>query len=126
METIFFSELLRSIAATSDIELAAKDFSRKLLGKFQPNKEDVHDCLVDLKNKIGGDFKIESQDDTKTVLTGCKCPFGNPLGSPELCRVTETVFQDLARSCCDKAEVEITEAIARGDSQCRIEIHLPE
>jgi len=121
----FFGDLLRSVAGNQDIDASAKEFAGKVLAGRSLGVNTIGDCLCKLKNKIGGVFWIESKDTDKIVLKGCRCPFGNSKGSPELCRVTQVVFSEMAQSCCEGATVEIKKSIARGDSQCLIEVHLP-
>ena len=122
MNNEFFSELLSSLAQETTIEDAAKRFSKRLLLTHQPTRENVCDCLVRLKNSIGGEFAVIDRSDDRVVLEGNKCPFGSPVGRPELCRVTQTVFEDMARHCSPTATVEIKESIARGQGRCLIEI----
>jgi len=126
MQGVFFGELLRSVAGERCIKESAKIFAGKLLEHGKPKRASVGKCLVELKNKIGGDFRLDSHTANEVIIKGCKCPFGDPTGKPELCTVTQTVFTEMSKSCCKGAEVEITESIARGDRQCVIEIHLPD
>lgn len=77
--------------------------------------------LVDLKRRIQGDFKIESIDKEKIVFINSKCPFGDYVkGRPSLCMMTSNVFGRIAAENSEYAEVKISEAIARGDSHCRV------
>jgi len=126
MQGVFFGELLRSVAGSQDITESAKVFAGKLLRHNKPKRKSVGRCLAGLKNKIGGVFWIESQTNEKVTLKGCKCPFGDPTGKPELCQVTQTVFTEMSKSCCKGARVDITKSIARGDRECVVEIHLPD
>ena len=125
MEAVFFGTLLRELSSGMGVGKSAKRFSRSLAKTIKPKRCDLAKTLIGLKNNIGGSFKVHSLSDSKIVLHGCQCPFGDPLGHPELCQVTQTVFEDISRGCCKGATVEITRSIARGDSMCRVEILAP-
>jgi len=87
------------------------------------SKEELADVLVDLKAKINGGFSVESIEEDRIVLVNSRCPFGPAvLGKPALCRMTSSVFGQIASSHFDYANVEITEALARGDGRCRVVI----
>lgn len=89
------------------------------------SREQVAAVLVDLKRRIQGDFYVIEQDDTKIVLGNRECPFGEKvIGRPSLCMMTSNVFGSIAAESRGYAEVEIQEAIARGDAGCRVVVHL--
>ena len=91
---------------------------------FQTEQLDVQHVaatLVDLKARIDGGFSIDSMDDEKIVLVNTACPFGEMvIGRPSLCRMTANVFGHIAAENLGYARVRIDEAIARGDSGCRV------
>jgi predicted ArsR family transcriptional regulator len=79
--------------------------------------------LVDLKARIDGGFSIESMDAEKIVLVNTACPFGDKvIGRPSLCRMTANVFGHIAAENLGYARVRIDEAIARGDTRCRVTV----
>lgn len=81
--------------------------------------------LVDLKARIDGKFTIESMGAESIVLVNAACPFGDKvIGRPSLCRMTANVFGFVAAENLGYARVEIPEAIARGDSRCRVIVSL--
>lgn len=81
--------------------------------------------LVDLKARIDGKFIIESMDAERIVLVNAACPFGDKvIGRPSLCRMTANVFGFVAAENLGYARVEISEAIARGDTGCRVVLNL--
>lgn len=89
------------------------------------NREQVSLVLVDLKRRIQGDFFVLEESDEKIVLGNRACPFGDKvLGRPSLCMMTSNVFGAIASENLGYAKVSIEEAIARGDSGCRIVVYL--
>lgn len=81
--------------------------------------------LVDLKARIGGEFKVVDIADGKITLTNSRCPFGDRVkGKPSLCMMTNNVFGQIVSDRNGYAHVEITEAIARGDKQCHVVVTL--
>lgn len=103
------------------------DMYRGASGRPSLNRQQVGEVLVDLKRRIQGDFFIISQDDQKIVLGNRACPFGDKvLNRPALCMMTSNVFGVIAANNLGYAKVSIEEAIARGDSGCRVVVYLKE
>jgi predicted ArsR family transcriptional regulator len=95
------------------------------LGVDQLSREQVADVLVDLKRRIQGDFFIIEEDDEKIVLGNRTCPFAEKVvGRPALCMMTSNVFGSIAAENLGYAKVVLEQAIARGDSGCRVVVHL--
>ena len=89
------------------------------------SREQVGEVLVDLKRRIQGDFYVVEQDDEKIVLGNRACPFGDKvIGRPALCMMTSNVFGSIAADNLGYAKVVIEEAIAQGDSGCRVVVYL--
>jgi predicted ArsR family transcriptional regulator len=89
------------------------------------SREQVADVLVDLKRRIQGDFFVIEEDDEKIVLGNRACPFGEKVvGRPALCMMTSNVFGSIAAENLGYAKVVLEQAIARGDSGCRVVVHL--
>lgn len=89
------------------------------------SREQVADVLVDLKRRIQGDFYLISQDDEKIVLGNRRCPFGDKVEDrPSLCMMTSNVFGSIAARNLGYAKVELQDAIARGDRECRVVVYL--
>ena len=87
--------------------------------------QQVGEVLVDLKRRIQGDFYIIEQDDEKIVLGNKACPFADKVvGRPALCMMTSNVFGVIAAENLGYAKVVLEETIARGDSGCRVVVHL--
>ena len=94
---------------------------RALAGVESLSLEQIAATLVDLKQRIQGDFKIESISADRIVLVNSRCPFGEYVkGRPSLCMMTSNVFGRIAAENTGYAEVAIPEAIASGDKCCRV------
>jgi predicted ArsR family transcriptional regulator len=95
------------------------------LGVDRLDRAQVAQVLVDLKQRIQGDFRLVEETEGKLVLESSACPFGDKvLGRPSLCMMTSNVFGAIASENLGYAKVAIEKAIARGDSGCRIVVHL--
>lgn len=89
------------------------------------DRDQVRDVLVDLKRRIQGDFYVLEEDDEKIVFGNRACPFGDKvLDRPALCMMTSNVFGVIAAENLGYAKVGIEQAIARGDSGCRVVVWL--
>lgn len=98
---------------------------RRALGVERLERDEVADVLVDLKDRIDGDFAVASVDDDRIVLTNRRCPFGERVrGRESLCMMTSNVFGSITAENLGYAKVHIAEALARGDAGCRVEIWL--
>jgi predicted ArsR family transcriptional regulator/anti-sigma regulatory factor (Ser/Thr protein kinase) len=87
--------------------------------------ERVAECLVRLKDAIGGTFKVVEIGDDRIVLVNSHCPFGDAVQrSPSLCRMTSSVFGGIAARSAGDAAVSLEERIALGDRNCRVVVHL--
>lgn len=87
----------------------------------------VASALVDLKSRIQGGFSVESIDADKIVLANTRCPFGEYVRDRQsLCMMTSNVFGRITANNLGYARVELQETIAKGDSGCRIVVHLQE
>lgn len=139
----FFRMMLRELAGTLEevvgiedaagfISVVGQKIGEEIHGQYQLalnqpklSREQVADVLVDLKRRIGGNFTILEQDDDKIVLGNRVCPFHEMvLGRPSLCMMTSNVFGVLACESTGYAKVSIEKAIAVGDPQCRVVVHL--
>lgn len=83
------------------------------------------DLILGLKNQIGGQFSLEAVNSKGVHVVSRSCPFGEGVKhSPELCRMTSSVFGGIAARNFGYAKVELRERIALGDSQCSVLVHL--
>jgi predicted ArsR family transcriptional regulator len=86
---------------------------------------DLSSVLVDLKSRIGGDFRVAEESAERIVFANRRCPFGDYVeGRPALCMMTSTVFGKVAARNLGYAKVDIEEAIATGAEGCRVVVHL--
>lgn len=98
---------------------------KKALAVSQLSQEQVGQVLLDLKRRIQGDFHIITQDSDKIVFGNRVCPFAEKvIGRPALCMMTSNVFGSIAADNLGYSKVVIEEAIARGDSGCRVVVYL--
>ena len=85
------------------------------------DRESYVDCILGLKNHIGGNFALVSCDQNSIVVNNSRCPFGEGVSNfPELCRMTSSVFGGIAARNFGYAKVDIKKALARGDGQCEV------
>lgn len=88
-------------------------------------QEQVADILVDLKKRIHGEFYVVEQDESKIVFGNTQCPFEDKVvGRTSMCMMTSNVFGGIAAEHLGYAKVELQETIARGDTGCRVVVHL--
>ncbi len=98
---------------------------KALLKTDKLDREQVAAVLVDLKEKIQGDFFIIEMDEKKIVFGNKKCPFGDKvLDRPSLCMMTSNVFGTIASKNLGYAKVRLDETIAQGNSECRVTVFL--
>lgn len=81
--------------------------------------------IVDLKQKIQGNFSLVSKDPLKVVVRTTSCPFDTLVRqSPSLCFMTSSVFGGIAARNFGYAKVVLHQRIALGDPGCYVTIHL--
>lgn len=81
--------------------------------------------IVDLKQKIHGNFSLVSKDPAKVVVRTTSCPFEDFVRqSPSLCFMTSSVFGGIAARNFGYAKVVLHKRIALGDPGCYVTIHL--
>ena len=98
---------------------------RKAIPQRQLDVNEVARLLVDLKGRIGADFRIISVTADEIVLGNRRCPFGDSVvGRPALCSMTSHVVGRVVAEHLGYARVDLTETLARGDGRCRVVIAL--
>lgn len=98
---------------------------RKALQVDRLSREQVGEVLVDLKQRIKGDFYIAEEREDRIVFASRSCPFGSFVkGRPSLCMMTSNVFGYVTAENLGYARVQIDQAIARGDDGCRVTVFL--
>lgn len=140
---VFLRTLLRELAGTLQdvvgieeasgyISVVGAAVGKQLDGEYRRalqvdrlSRNQVGEVLVDLKQRIHGDFYIVEEREDRIVLASRSCPFGKFVeGRPSLCMMTSNVFGFIAAENLGYARVQIDEAIARGNSGCRVTVFL--
>jgi len=86
--------------------------------------EQVAQVLVDLKDRINGDFYIKEMTDSKIIFGNSRCPFEDKVKDrTSLCMMTSNVFGTIASNNLGYAKVELKQTIARGDSGCHVVVY---
>lgn len=81
--------------------------------------------IVDLKQKIQGNFTLVSKDPLKVVVRTTSCPFDTLVRqSPSLCFMTSSVFGGIAARNFGYAKVVLHQRIALGDPGCYVTVYL--
>lgn len=82
--------------------------------------------ITHIKNCIGGDFsRAPAADENSVRVINHRCPFGDKVrDSPELCRMTSSVFGGIAARNFGYAKVDLRKRLAIGDDQCEVLIYM--
>lgn len=140
---VFFRTLLRNLAGTLEDTIGLKlaegyistvggQVGRWIDGEYRREmqaetltRDEVAEVCIDLKARIGGDFKLISADEHRLVFGNRSCPFGDMVRDrPSLCMMTSNVFGRIAADNLGYARVELEETIATGHAGCRVIVHL--
>ncbi|MFC4166882.1 methanogen output domain 1-containing protein [Teichococcus aestuarii] len=140
---IFLRRLLRELAGTLQEIVGLEEASgyisvvgaamgehidaeyRRALAVERLSRTQVAAVLVDLKQRIRGDFFVIEESEDRLVLGNRACPFGDfVLGRPSLCMMTSNVFGSIAAENLGYAGVELERTIAQGHAGCRVVVHL--
>ncbi|MDZ4317274.1 MAG: methanogen output domain 1-containing protein [Phenylobacterium sp.] len=138
---VFLRTLLRELAGTLQDVVGVEEASgyisvvgaavgKQLDGAYktalqveQLSRAEVAEVLVDLKQRIKGDFYVAEEREDRIVFASRSCPFGTYVeGRPALCMMTSNVFGYIAAENQGYARVRIDAAIARGDPGCRVTV----
>lgn len=139
----FFSEVIGSLAGTLQEVVGLEDSSAFIsvagdtmglrlkalyeaeLGDLPDDAEVIARVLVDAMRRVGGDFRVESVEQDRIVFVNRRCPFGARVqGRPSLCMITTNIFGRIAAETNGYAGVQLEQAIACGDSKCRVVVSL--
>ncbi|WP_249413965.1 methanogen output domain 1-containing protein [Alteribacter keqinensis] len=86
--------------------------------------EKYADVIVDIKNSIGGHFRIVEVFPDHVVVRATACPFGDVVqDAPHLCMMTSSVFGGIAARQFGYSKVSLRERIALGDGGCEVAIY---
>jgi len=98
---------------------------RQKLGQDGPLDHGKYaDMIVEIKNKIGGNFSRTSSEPDMVRVVNTRCPFGGAvMQAPELCKMTSSVFGGIAARNFGYAKVILDKRIAMGDGVCEARIY---
>ena len=100
------------------------DMYRQAWGVSTLDRDQVIQVLLDLKQRIRGDFYLVESDDGKVVMGNRVCPFQDKVKDrPSLCMMTSNVFGTIAAQSGGYAKVALEETIANGDEGCRVVVY---
>ena len=112
----------------AQVGLAASDcleeVARHHLGCTGPLDSDQYaDLIVEIKNRIGGQFERAPAEVGSVRVINHRCPFGELVEeAPELCRMTSSVFGAIAARSFGYAKVELHKRIAARDGLCDVRV----
>ena len=103
------------------------DRYKHAIGVERLSRQQVAEVLVDLKQRIQGNFRVVEEDDDRLVLETTSCPFEDRvIGRPSLCMMTSNVFGTIASDNLGYAKVVLEDTIANGAQGCRVVVYLRE
>lgn len=114
------------VVAQYGVELGGMVLGQEIAASQNISRKNLLDELANVKNALGGEFRVMAQGTDGGVLIGKQCPFGDVEGQTALCRVTQRVFEHLSRQVAPFAQVTISKTIAGGCGRCEVEISLCE
>lgn len=87
------------------------------------NHDKCAEMIIEIKNKIGGNFSRTSSDPNTIRVINTRCPFGNVIKqTPELCKMTSSVFGGIVARNFGYAKVVFRQKIATGNRNCDVQI----
>lgn len=103
-----------------------EESARTCLGYNGPiTSEQYADVIIDIKNRIGGNFSRASSADGTIRVVNSRCPFGDSVHeAPELCRMTASVFGGIAARNFGYGKVELRKRIALNHDCCEVCIYI--
>lgn len=118
--------------ASSFISMVGQAIGRQIdrmykaeLGVVQLDVEQVASVLVDLKQRIKGDFYLLELTEDRMVFGNRSCPFADKvIGRKSMCMMTSNVFGVITASNLGYGKVELQQTIAAGDEGCRVVVYL--
>jgi predicted ArsR family transcriptional regulator len=100
-------------------------YYKQALKTSRLSKQQIADVLVDLKDRILGDFHVIEATEDKIVFGNSRCPFGDKVRDrPSLCMMTSNVFGTITAENNGYAKVALEQTIAKGDAGCRVTVFL--
>lgn len=100
-------------------------YYRQALQLPRLTRSQVSAVLVDLKQRIQGDFYIVEQNDDHILLRSRSCPFEDKVkGQKAMCMMTSNVFGSIAAQNLGYAKVALHQTIAEGADECEVAVYL--
>lgn len=98
---------------------------RRALSLAELDRTVLSGVLVNLMERIGGDFHVIEETEERIVFGNRTCPFGEMIvGRPSLCMMTSSIFGVVASRNTGYAKVVLEQTIAAGDAGCRVVLYL--
>ncbi|MFA5732446.1 MAG: sigma 54-interacting transcriptional regulator [Acidithiobacillus sp.] len=138
----FISQIMNSMVMDNENNKSSHDVNIEAIGLavsecFESSYRDEYNVvgtldheayacmIVDIKNKIGGNFSRDSSDNANVLrVINTRCPFGKSVThAPELCTMTSSVFGGIAARNFGYAKVILEKRIALGDRTCEVSIY---
>ena len=89
------------------------------------NPDQYATIITKFKNDIGGNFSRTSSDAGVIRVKNSRCPFGDAVKhTPELCKMTSSVFGGIAARNFGYAKVHLNKRIATNDGLCDVSIYI--
>lgn len=139
-DTDFFGDVVAELAQTLEETVGLSDaegFIATVGENIGERISDIYDTghavtksyiaqiLVDLKDRIGGDFRVVEITGDKIILTNSRCPFGDRvIGKTSLCMMTTNVFGHVVADRNGYAHVRVAESIAENGNHCSVTVTL--
>lgn len=85
--------------------------------------ETYADLIVEIKNRIGGNFSRATSEPGVVRVASTRCPFGDGVkNTPSLCQMTASVFGGIAARNFGFAKVVLHQRIACNDPTCEVSV----
>lgn len=85
--------------------------------------ETYADLIVEIKNRIGGNFSRATSEPGVVRVTSTRCPFGDGVkNTPSLCQMTSSVFGGIAARNFGFAKIVLHQRIACNDRTCEVSV----
>lgn len=124
MNNNIFQGRVIEVVSEYGAELGGMVLGQEIANNIKVDSASLLHSLAELKNRLGGDFRVLAEEVNGGVLIGQKCPFGDVRGKPALCQVTKQVFQQVSRKVSPFANITISKALAQGNQCCEISVSL--
>lgn len=97
-------------------------YKLKSQGKNKITTTEYADYIVDISNKLGGNFKVLDYSNDSVTIASSKCIFGDR-PSHTLCKIISGIYGGLSVHCFGYGKVVLEKTIAEGSKSCEIKIY---